>query len=256
MSKSPKVVPAPPAPSAAPVTTPARTPLSVDRIAAAALALIDRDGLDGLTMRRLGQDLGVEAMALYHHVPSKGRLLDAVMDRLVLGFDIPAPGSMPALERLRHGVHSYRQIALDHPHAFPLLVGRRFNSAGAFAVYERLLQVFAELGLSPAQAARWFRTLGYFVNGAGMADIASRELTPDATPLQLERAPHDIQFAHVAAVAPHLRVDRLDDVFAFGVDLLLGALAAQAAAPAAPAAPRKSPPSRPANQPRARRRAG
>lgn len=210
---------------------PLRPALSVERIAEAALALIDEGGLDQLSMRRLGQTLGVQAMALYHHLPSKGRLLDAVMDCLVRGFDLPEPGSMPAMDRLRHGLHAYRGIALRHPQAFPLLVGRRFNSPGAFAFHERLLQVFDELGLTPPQTARWFRTLGYFANGAGMADIASREQAPDATPLALQRAPESIGLPHGVAVAPHLRVDGLDEVFEFGLDVLLGALAAQLAAP-------------------------
>ena len=213
-----------------PVGAAERTPLSVERIAEAALALIDRGGLEGLSMRKLGQALGVEAMALYHHLPSKGRLLDGVMDRLVLEFEIPPPGAMEPLDRLRHALRSYRRIATRHPHAFPLLVGRRFNSPGAFAVYERLLQVFAELGLDAAQSARWFRTLGYFINGAGMADIASREQGPDATPLQLERAPTSVGHPNVAAVAPHLRVEHLDAVFEFGFETLLAALSAQIAA--------------------------
>jgi AcrR family transcriptional regulator len=211
-------------------TVAARAPLTVERIAEAALALIDRDGLDRLSMRRLGQALGVEAMALYHHVPSKGRLLDLVMDRLMLDFEVAPPGAMPALDRLRQALRSYRRIAIDHPRAFPLLVGRRFNSPGAFAAYERLLQVFAELGLDAAQSAGWFRTLGYFMNGAGMADIASREQTPDATPLVLERAPASVAYPHVAAVAPYLRVERLDEVFEFGFETLLAALAAQVGA--------------------------
>ena len=205
-----------------------REPLSIGRIAAAALALIDRDGLEGLSMRKLGQALGVEAMALYHHLPGKGRVLDAVMDRLMQEFEVPPPGAMPALDRLRHALRSYRAIATRHPRAFPLLAGRRFNSPGAFAAYERLLQVFAELGFDPAQSARWFRTLGYFVNGAGMADIASREQAADATPLVLERAPASVAYPHVAAVAPHLRAERLDEVFEFGFDVLMRALAAQA----------------------------
>jgi AcrR family transcriptional regulator len=217
-----------------------RAPLSVERIAEAALALIDRDGIDGLSMRRLGDALGVQAMALYHHVPSKGRLLDLVMDRLMRYAEIPPPGSMPALDRLRHALRSYRGIAIRHPRAFALLVGRRFNSAGAFEVYERVLQIFAELGLDPAQAARWFRTLGYFVNGAGMADIASRELAPDATPLVLEREPAGIAYPHVAAAAPYLRVDRLDEVFEFGMATLIGALEAELAA-ATPARSRRAP---------------
>jgi AcrR family transcriptional regulator len=217
-----------------------RTALSAERIADAALALIDRDGLEGLSMRKLGQALGVEAMALYHHVPSKGRLLDAVMDRLVRDFDIPPPGAIAAIDRLRQALRSYRRIAVEHPRAFPLLVGRRFNSPGAFAVYERLLEVFADLGLDPAQSAKWFRTLGYFLNGAGMADIASREQTPDATPLLLERTPASVAYPHVAAVAPHLRVHRLDEVFDFGCELLLGALQAESGArDVAPAAVRR-----------------
>lgn len=203
---------------------PPREPLTPERIARAALRCIDRDGLDGLSMRRLGQELGVEAMALYHHYPSKGRVLDAVMDLLVEEVVIPEPAAMPPAERLATALRSYRGIAITHPHAFPLLVGRRFNSPGAFAFYERLLQIFAELGLTPQQAACWFRTMGYMASGAGMADIASREQEPDATPLTLQRAPQTLGFPHVAAVAPHLRVENLDAVFEFALGVLMRAL--------------------------------
>lgn len=124
-------------------------------------------------------------------------------------------------------------------------MGRRFDSPGAFAFHERLLQVFDELGLTPAQTARWFRTLGYFASGAGMADIASREHEPDATPLALQRAPEAIGLPHGVAVAPHLRVDGLDEVFEFGLEVLLGALAAQLSAPRRAAQPRPGRPGRP-----------
>lgn len=228
----------PRSPRSAPVPAPPREALSPARIAQAALELIDLDGLAALSMRKIGQRLGVEAMALYHHVDSKGRLLDQVMDLLVQEVEVPPPGSMPALQRMRHTLLSYRHLAIVHPHAFALLVGRRFNSDGAFAFYEQVLQILAELQLSPAQAARWFRTLGYFVSGAGMADIASRERQPDATALTLQRAPATVRFPHVAAVAPHLTVDRLDDVFEFGMQQMLTALAAESAAQCAAAARR------------------
>ncbi|HJV68006.1 TetR/AcrR family transcriptional regulator [Ideonella sp.] len=208
-----------------------RTALSPERIAEAALQLIDDEGLDGFSMRSLGARLGVEAMAIYHHYPSKGHVLDAVMDHLLADWRWPPSGSATALERLRRAMHGYRGIALAHPHAFPLLVGRRFNSPGVFAVYERLLQLFAELGLDAAATARWFRTLGYFVSGAGMADIASREIEPDATSLRLQHAPQSVTLPHVAAVAPHLRVDQLDAVFDFGLETLLSALERQARPP-------------------------
>lgn len=216
--------------SRAPVP-PVREALSRAAIADAALAMIDAQGLDGLSMRKLGEALGVEAMALYHHFPSKGQLLDAVMDRLVDEMDLPdAPGSTP-LQRLRRYLSDYRGIALRHPRAFSLLTTRRFNSERSYAMYERILGAFANLGLPPERAARWFRLLGGFASGAGLADVASRELTPNATPLQLERAPHTVQFPHVRAAATHLRVDQLDAVFNFGLDVLFDALSRELAAP-------------------------
>lgn len=208
-----------------PAETRERLPLTPERIADAALRLIDRDGLDTLSMRKLGLELGVEAMALYHHYPNKGRVLDAVMDLLVREIDVPGPGSMPALARLRQALRSYRGIALRHPHAFPLLAMRRFNSEGAFAVYERLLQAFAELGLPPQRAAWWFRATGNLASGTGLADIASRELEPDATPLMLQRQPASPALPpHVAAVAPYLTAERLDEAFEFALDQLFEAL--------------------------------
>lgn len=215
---------------------PPRVALSPERIAEAALRLIDEHGLERFSMRGLGARLGVEAMAIYHHFPSKGQVLDAVMDQLLLGWHWPDEGT--PLQRLRAAVHSYRGLALAHPHAFPLLVGRRYNSPGAFAAYERLLQLFAAMGLGPADTARWFRLLGYFISGAGMADIASREQAPAATRLRLQHAPDTLALPHVAAVAPYLRVDQLDAVFEFGLETLLGALQRQLGPPEAARAPR------------------
>lgn len=105
-----------------------RMPLSAERIVDAAVAFIDEHGLPGLTMRRLGTELGVEAMALYRHVPGKEDLLDAVVDRLVSRMradddvlDEPRDGWQDFLVRLAHGV---RRIALEHPRAFPLVASR------------------------------------------------------------------------------------------------------------------------------------
>lgn len=106
----------------------ARIPLSRDRIVRAALDFIDANGLPGLTMRRLGEQLGVEAMALYRYVPSKEELLDAVVEHLVAGvradevvLDTPQDGWQDFLQRLAHGV---RRMALAHPKAFPLVASR------------------------------------------------------------------------------------------------------------------------------------
>lgn len=205
--------------------SPDRTPLTRQAIALAALELIDQEGLENCSMRRLGAKLGVEAMALYHHFPSKGDLLDAVMEQLLDEIEVPPREGMPPLERLRALVTNYHGAALRHPPAFILLAARRFNTEKAFAFYEVILEMFADLGFDAQQAARWFRLIGNFASGAGMADVASRERIADATPLHLERDPEQIAFPRVRAIAPHLTVQNLDAVFEFGLDVLFEALA-------------------------------
>src|SRR5690349_9658983 len=102
-----------------------RQPLSRERIAREALRLIDDRGLDGLTMRGLGQALGVEGMAIYHHFPSKGHVLDAVAELLLEECECPGPEAGPFGARLRLALRSYRGVALRHPRAFALLTMRR-----------------------------------------------------------------------------------------------------------------------------------
>lgn len=106
----------------------ARVPLDRERVVSAAIEYIDSEGLPGLTMRRLGAELGVEAMALYRHVPGKEELLDAVVEDLVAGvqrdtdvLERPTAGWQDFLQRLAHGV---RRVALEHPKAFPLIASR------------------------------------------------------------------------------------------------------------------------------------
>ncbi|POS06521.1 TetR/AcrR family transcriptional regulator [Burkholderia gladioli] len=205
-----------------------REPLTRERIAQAALALIDDEGLDGCSMRRLGARLGVEAMAIYHHFKGKGELLDAVMEQLLVGQQLNA--SLPPLKRLREFMRNQRAVAIAHPRAFILLASRRFNTDFAFALYEQVLAAFAELGLSAKESAFWFRLIGGYVCGAGMAEVASREQVADATTLLLEHAPERIAYPHVRAIAPHLAVERLEANFELSLDVLFGALAAQVAA--------------------------
>jgi len=105
-----------------------RVPLDRDRIVKAAIDFIDEEGLPGLTMRRLGERLGVEAMSLYRYVPGKEDLLDAIVESLVSSMEqddevlsAPRDGWQDFLQRLAHGV---RRVALEHPKAFPLVASR------------------------------------------------------------------------------------------------------------------------------------
>lgn len=225
-----------PAPRAASAPARERPALTRSTIVDAALALIDRDGLETLSMRRLGASLGVEAMAIYHHYAGKGELLDAVVERLLAEVRTDAPDPDP-LDRLRRCVASYRDVAVRHPKAFGLLTNRRFNTPAAFEFYERVLQMLADAGFDARASARMFRLIGYYINGAGLAEIASRAQQPDATPVALERGGEAgrtagiERFPRVAAVAPHLRVERLDEVFGYGLDVIFDHLRAAAPRP-------------------------
>ncbi len=105
-----------------------RAPLSAEIIVDAAIAFIDRRGLAELTMRRLGHDLGVEAMALYRHVQGREELLDAVVARVMAEVDAddevivaPEVGWQDFLQRLAQGI---RRAGLRHPKVFPLVASR------------------------------------------------------------------------------------------------------------------------------------
>jgi TetR/AcrR family transcriptional regulator, tetracycline repressor protein len=101
---------------------PARTPLTRERIVRAALALVDEAGLGALTMRRLGAELGVEAMSLYKHVAGKEAILDGIRELLIAEFAAtlppgPATGWRDDLARF---ARAYRSVGRAHPEAFAL----------------------------------------------------------------------------------------------------------------------------------------
>jgi AcrR family transcriptional regulator len=199
-------------------------PLNPRAICEAALTLIDAEGLESLSMRRLGTSLGVEAMALYHHFSNKGELLDGVTDLLLDEAEPALDGDAPPLTRLRRGFHAVRNIAITHPHAFWLLAARRFRTPRALSFYEHLLQTFRDAGFDAHHSARFFRLAGGFVIGAGVAEIGSRALNPDATPVVLEEFSDSEHYPRVTEVMPYLRVSRLDDIFEYGIETIIEAM--------------------------------
>src|SRR5262249_44725801 len=98
-------------PSAAP-----RSPLSRQRVLLAALALADRDGVGSLTMRKLAQELGVEAMSLYHHVANKDDILDGIVDVVFSEIELPSSESGWRMAMRRRAI-SVREALRRHPWA-------------------------------------------------------------------------------------------------------------------------------------------
>jgi AcrR family transcriptional regulator len=204
-----------------------RAPLDRRRIAEEALRIIDADGLNQLSMRRLGAVLGVEGMAIYRHFRSKAELLDGVLELLLEELAVPPEEEGTPLGRLRRLFEATRAVAIRHPHAFLLLPTRRFNTQRAFEYYEGLLGLFREAGFDVRESARFWRLLAGYVTGAGLAEIGSRAQQPNATPVKLERFSDPDRFPLVTAIAPELRVGNLDAIFAFGLDVIFDAMASK-----------------------------
>lgn len=133
----------------------------------AAIARVERDGLDALSARKLAQDLGCEAMSLYHHVGNMETLKDAMVDKL-LGSIRPATSSEP-LDALQQEAESFLALAEAHPRNFQLIATRRWKGAQAIEAAGRAVSLFSRLGFEPPEALARARILGAYLNGAGLA---------------------------------------------------------------------------------------
>lgn len=130
----------------------AHAPLDPTSIARAALHVIDTEGLDKLTMRRLGTELGVEAMSIYHHVPNKAAVLELVIAQALAPAQdfVGGPDPVDTIEQIAHGM---RDVLLAHPNLVPLVTAQlpqQLLEAKTVAGFDRLV----EFGFDE-QAATW-----------------------------------------------------------------------------------------------------
>ena len=190
-----------------------RTPLTQERIVDAAVEFIDDFGLPGLSMRRLGTRLGVEAMSLYRYVPGREQLLDAVVERIIDQMEAdpdvlesPEHGWQDYLQRLAHGI---RRVALAHPKAFPLVASRPAEAPWlrpplrSLRWVEAFLQGLAREGFSDQAAVETYRAFTSFLLGHLLLEVAA--LGADLGPLDV--VDEDVD----RSLAPYPSVRRLTD---------------------------------------------
>jgi TetR/AcrR family tetracycline transcriptional repressor len=208
-------------------------PLTRERIVSTALRLIDDIGLDQLSMRRLGAELGVDPMAVYHHVPNKDALLEAVVHQVFT--ELPAPPSDgPWQDRVRRWAESYRSLAEAHPN----LVLRIVSDPAAVAVAavlanEALYAGLDAAGLVPGDVVRAADLIVDYVNGYALGQVAMAHASDTA--VEAFHAALDAQPAGAVPVQRRLlrQEDERDapdaprDSFGFGLDVILAGLAAR-----------------------------
>ena len=202
-----------------------RAPLSRDRVLRAAVGLADRSGIEALTMRRLGQELGVEAMSLYKHVRNKDDVLDGIIDLVLGDIEVPAAGT-PWRAAMRGRALSAHEILLAHPWAAMQIMSRFNIGPGMTRYLDATLGRLREGGFTVEGALDAWHTLDSHIYGFTLQELG--------LPFEAEEAPQvsaDVlgglsaeQFPHVVEIITHvMRSGRVED-FEFGLDLILDGL--------------------------------
>ena len=216
---------------------PNRPRLTRREVLATALRLIDEEGVDALTMRRLGRALDRDPMRLYRFAASKDALLDGVVELVLEELEVPSSAPPQTWsDVLRATAHRYRRIALRHPHVVPLLVTRPLATPlglrplGTLRPLEALLELLVAAGFAPHGALHAYRLYMGFLQGHVLTELQERVHDPDETDallrLGLYRLPPR-EFPRLRSLATALTefdgAKELDE----GLDIVLGGLRRQ-----------------------------
>ncbi|KRB36618.1 TetR/AcrR family transcriptional regulator [Microbacterium sp. Root180] len=203
--------------------------LSKQRVVAEAVRLADREGVDGLSMRRLAGTLGAGAMSLYHYVASKDELLDAMIDIVFEEIELPPEGT-DWQSALRRRAASARQVLARHPWAIGLLESRTSPGPANLRHHEAVTACLRKAGFSVVMATHANWLLDSYVYGFALQEASLPFDTPDefadaAEDVYLPQLPPD-EFPYLNESAAALVAADYDpaEEFAFGLDLILAAL--------------------------------
>jgi AcrR family transcriptional regulator len=202
--------------------------LSRAAIFTAALSLIDAEGAGALTMRRLGGEMGVEAMSLYRHVSSKDALLDGVAAQLMAEHEV-APDHRDWALTASHFSVQIRTVARAHPAAFELVGLRALNTVDAMRPVEALLAGLRQGGFPPERAIAAFRLLSGFARGFALSEIAGFTLANGRLANQAgarltgDKLPAG-EFPAIRELAKELARDSTDADFQAGIETIIAGL--------------------------------
>jgi AcrR family transcriptional regulator len=212
-----------------------KAPLSRELVLAKALELVDGEGLDALTMRRLGQELGRDPMSLYRYAENRAALLDGVSE-LVLNQLPIHPEDPDWKEQLRSIAHNLRLLALQHPNVVPLLVTRPLSTPlglrplGTLRPLEKILSLLIGAGFNPAGALHVYRAYYGFLYGHILNELQEYVVDPEENEALLRLGLHRLpakEFPRLRALAPDLSEYDGETELDQGLTILLSGLEAQ-----------------------------
>jgi AcrR family transcriptional regulator len=202
-----------------------RAPLSRERVLRAAVALADQSGLEALTMRRLGQELGVEAMSLYRHVANKDDILDGIVDLVLGDIDVPPTGT-DWKSAMRQRAISAHEVLLAHPWAAMLIMSRFNIGPGMTRYLDATLGRLREGGFSIEGALDAWHTLDSHIYGFTLQELNlpfDVEETRQVSAAVLGQLSAN-EYPHVVEVITEVMQSGRKENFEFGLDLILDGL--------------------------------
>ena len=222
---------------------PPRERLTRERIIEAAMHIMDEEGLEAVSMRRVARDVGVEAMSLYHYVRDKDDLLDGVCAMVMCDFRYPDE-DRPWIEVARDGAREWRRVLRQHPNVMALWAERQrpMTELEALMPMEFALRVITRAGMDPREGVLVFNVLGGYIMGVVMMEVGAmfsagtsrggKTVDLDAVHAKLP----DDEFARylsadqvpcLVAALPHLAECDPDEQFDFGLDLVVAGIQAR-----------------------------
>lgn len=212
-----------------PRRTPPNPPLDAERIVDAAVALADEAGIDALSMRALAGRLGVQAMSLYHHLPGKDALLNAVVDRVFAEIEIPEAGE-PWRDAVWRRTVSARAALHRHPWAVGLLDSRSRPGPATLRHHDAVIGCLRRAGFSLAETAHAFAVVDAYLYGFALQEASlpfgDAEDARDAAEA-LAGAPAEASYPYLAELAArHVATPDYDygASFAIGLNAILDGL--------------------------------
>jgi AcrR family transcriptional regulator len=206
-----------------------RPPLSRERVLEVAIKLADADGVEQLTMRRLAEELGIEAMSLYHHFPNKDAILDGMID-VVFAEIQPASQTLEWKMAMRRRADSVRAVLLRHRWAINLMESRKTPGPATLEHHDAVLGCLRRAGLSVPLTAHAYAVLDAYIYGFIHSELNLPFQTSDET----QEVAREIYSQMPPGAYPHFEElvtahvlkpgYAYGDEFGYGLDLILDAL--------------------------------
>jgi AcrR family transcriptional regulator len=210
-----------------------RRPLSRERVMRAAFDRTDEDGIGSLSMRKLAQELGVEAMSLYRHVRNKGEIVDGMIDLVFGEIGLPLSG-VDWKTAMRQRAISAREVLARHPWAIGLMESRTSPGPATLRHHDAVIATLRAAGFSPELTAHAYAlldsyTYGFALQEVGLPFVGSDTVAGVAEPIMerfsTDEHPHLVEMATEYYLRPGYD---FGDEFEWGLNLILDALTTSA----------------------------